>query len=83
MSDIPQQSINPLDNPDEFKHFAFIVDGEVGHISRIQNAQYTERSIACLSSNPTIVEITGDLRTQVMTVGWMYDGETFHQVTNE
>lgn len=82
MSDIEnstnnQNFLRPSENPDAFRHFAFIVDGEVGHINRIQIAPGLERSIACLSSNPIVVEITGDLRSQVATVGWVYDGTTF------
>lgn len=83
MSDNTQSSNNnpivntPMSNPDDYKHFAFVVDGDVGHISRLQIGPVLEGSIACLSSNPTVVEITGDLRTQVNLKGWKYDGNNF------
>ena len=69
--------INPANNPDSYKHFAFIVDGEVGHVTRFVVHETYERSIACLSSNPTVVEITGEMRGLVGMNGWSYDGTTF------
>lgn len=69
--------VNPTSNPEAFKHFAFIVDGEVGHISRFQIGPVFEQSIACLSSSPVIVEITGDDITRVTMHGWTHDGTNF------
>lgn len=70
--------VNPLVEPDKFKHFAFVVDGDVGFILRIEDSAHTEGRIACLLSGPQVVEITGSVRSVINGDGWTYDGSTFH-----
>lgn len=75
MSDVSQIAAN---NPDDYKFFAYVVDGEVGHVHIFQVHERSERIIACMQSQPTVVEITGDLRGQVNpSTGWRYDGINF------
>ena len=73
MSNIP----NPRENPDLFRYFVFVVDGEVGHLAIFQNSPEFERATACLLSNPTIIELTGEDRINVDPRGWTFDGTNF------
>jgi hypothetical protein len=57
------------------KTFAYVVDGEVGFISHIDNS--LEFLVALLSSNPTVVQIPDDLKYDV-NYDWTYDGVTFN-----
>lgn len=72
-----EQFISPTENPDLFKHFAYIVDGDVAHIERYEISSKMMGIIACLQSNPQIIEVTGDLRSQINLGGWTYDGTNF------
>jgi hypothetical protein len=79
----PVQPITPSSNPDMFRYFAFIVDGEVGFRVAVTNHEDFAPSIACLLSNPTIVELTGMDVSQVKAAwrnhaGSTYDGQNFH-----
>lgn len=78
MSNTPESiENNPQSNPDAFRHFAFVVDGDVAHITRFRDIAQFEGQIACFLSNPTIVEITGSNRTEVNLNGWTFDGNSF------
>lgn len=59
--------------------FAFVVDGEVGFIVGFRpeevGAQNAERNVACLRSEPQIIEIPEGAD---VSLGWKYDGTSFH-----
>jgi hypothetical protein len=59
----------------EFRKFAFVVDGEVAWVHSMPAD--IERGVACFLSNPTIVEVTGEVKDAVFSYGWKYDGENF------
>jgi len=64
---------NPSDNPQEFKHYAFVIDGEVVWTHANPSNDDFERVNAVFSSNPQIVLIPEELGN---TVNWM-EGWTF------
>jgi len=79
----PAPTDTPSAAPEAFRTFAFVVDGEVGFKMSISAHPDFLPSIACLSSNPTIIELHGDDKVMVTpawknTMGWTFDGENFH-----
>ena len=65
---------SPLQNPDLFEIFAFVVDGEVA-VTFAAHKQYMDNYIAAWSSNPTTV-VLSDPQKNVVSAGWTYDKET-------
>ena len=59
---------NPTDNPQEFKYFAFVIDGEVVWNHANPLGSDFERVNAVFSSNPQVVPIPEELGN---TVNWM------------
>lgn len=60
-----------------YAKFAFVVDGDVGMIIQMpDNPAYIEkeRHVACLRSNPVIIEITNK---PGVNIGWTYTGQDF------
>jgi len=60
--------------PDHSK-FVFIVEGEIAFRLLIPQSHLTERQVAALTSNPTIMQLDP---THPAETGWTYDGSEFH-----
>lgn len=58
----------------EYKVFAFVVDGEVAWIHRVDTR--VEHAIAVMSSNPVVVPIPDELVPDI-NFGWTYNGVSF------
>ena len=59
---------------DKEAKFLFIVDGDVGMRLLFGESGISARQIACLRSNPTIIEVPLD---SPVDTGWTWDGENF------
>jgi len=65
---------SPLQNPDLFEIFAFVVGGEVA-VTFAAHKEYMDNYIAAWSSNPVVV-VLSDAQKNVVNTGWAYDAET-------
>jgi len=64
----------PQIDPATLKSFGVVVGTEVAFTMKYP--QEAENAIAALSSNPQIVEVPENLKSQVAS-GWTFDGENF------
>lgn len=67
--------------------FTFIVEGEVGMIAQCSDEMYPlacEALVACLRSNPVIVEVPEDHpRFNEIREGWFFDGQEWGPTETE
>ena len=65
---------SPLQNPDLFEIFAFVVEGEVA-VTFAAHKEYMANYIAAWSSNPKTVVLT-PAQKNVVESGWVYDEQS-------
>ena len=70
----PNAAANPMENPEAFEFFAFVVDGAVDAIF-IASKETMQNYINAWSSNPITVKLTAEQKN-VVQVDWSYDAES-------
>ena len=65
---------NPLENPEAFEFFAFVVDGKVATIF-MASKENMQNYIAAWSSNPVTVKLTPEQKNVVLE-DWNYNSQT-------
>lgn len=69
---------NPTNNPELFKHYAFVIDGDVVWKHAILAGEDYAMLNAIYSSSPQIVAIPDELITSIgVYQGWTYNGTSF------
>jgi hypothetical protein len=62
--------------PQEFRHFAFVVNGVVEEVMSINTGPEWNRYIELYASQPVVIEVPQDL--QDFGTGYLWDGTSFN-----
>lgn len=65
---------NPVDHPEDFEFYAFIVDGEVATIMPVSSAMPLHNAV--FASDPIVKKLSPEQKN-IVSQGWTWDGNEF------